>query len=179
MAKVQQNILIGGTGGQGIVASGEFLSAALFAKGYEVVFGRSYGSEARGGSCRSEIMVSDHEINDLQFEMSDILLLLSLPAYRKYIDKAKKGSMVIVDSSVMERVEEAVRDDVELIQVPARGIAVRLGNQIVANMVLLGALSKRSDMVSLDLLKEAVEQNMRPSMRMINFRALEEGHNSI
>ena len=179
MAKVQQNILIGGTGGQGIVASGEFLSAALFAKGYEVVFGRSYGSEARGGSCRSEIIVSDHEINDLQFEMSDILLLLSLPAYRKYIDKAKKGSMVIVDSSVMERVEEAVRDDVELIQVPARGIAVRLGNQIVANMVLLGALSKRSDMVSLDLLKEAVEQNMRPSMRMINFRALEEGHNSI
>ena len=176
---MQQNILIGGTGGQGIVASGEFLSAALFAKGYEVVFGRSYGSEARGGSCRSEIMVSDHEINDIQFEMSDILLLLSLPAYGKYIGKAKKGSLVFVDSSVMERVEGDVRDDVELIQVPARDIAVRLGNQIVANMVILGALSKRSDMVSLDLLKEAVERSMRPSMREINLRALDEGHDSI
>jgi len=175
---MQQNILIGGTGGQGIVASGEFLSAALFAKGYEVVFGRSYGSEARGGSCRSEVMVADHEINDLQFEASDILLLLSLPAYKKYIGKAKKGSLVFVDSSVMERVEGCVRDDVKLIQVPARNIAVRLGNQIVANMVLLGALSKRSEMVRLDLLKEAVEQSMRPGMREINICALDEGHNS-
>ncbi len=176
---MQRNILIGGTGGQGIVASGEFLSAALFAKGYEVVFGRSYGSEARGGSCRSEIMVADHEINDLQFEMSDILLLLSLPAFIKYIGNAKKGSMVFVDSSVVERVEGDVRDDVELYRVPARDVAVRLGNQIVVNMVMLGALSKRSDMVSLDLLKEAVEQNMRPSMREINLSALQEGYDSV
>jgi len=78
---VQQNILISGTGGQGIVAAGEFLSDALFRKGYEVMFGRSYGAEARGGSCRSEIMVSDAEINDLQFEKSDVLLALSLPAF--------------------------------------------------------------------------------------------------
>jgi 2-oxoglutarate ferredoxin oxidoreductase subunit gamma len=176
---MQRNILIGGTGGQGIVASGEFLSAALFAKGYEVVFGRSYGSEARGGSCRSQIMVADHEINDLQFEMSDILLLLSLPAFNKYIGNAKKGSMVFADSSVMERVKGDVRDDVELYRVPARDVAVRLGNQIVANMVMLGALSKRSDMVSLDLLKEAMEQNMRPNMRDINLRALQEGHDSV
>jgi 2-oxoglutarate ferredoxin oxidoreductase subunit gamma len=176
---MQRNILIGGTGGQGIVASGEFLSAALFAKGYEVVFGRSYGSEARGGSCRSEIMIADHEINDLQFEMSDILLLLSLPAFNKYIGNAKKGSKVFVDSSVVERVEGAVRDDIELYRVPARDVAVRLGNQIVANMVMLGALSKRSDMVSLDLLKEAVEQSMRPSMREINLRALQEGYDSV
>jgi len=93
--------------------------------------------------------------------------------------KAKEGSLVFVDSSVMERVEGGVRGDVEFIQVPARDIAVRLGNQIVANMVMLGALSKRSEMVRLDLLKEAVEQSMRPSMREINLRALEEGHDSI
>lgn len=125
------------------------------------------------------VMVSDHEINDLQFEMSDILLLLSLPAYGKYIGNAKKGSLVFVDSSVVERVEGKVRDDVELVQVPARDIAVRLGNQIVANMVMLGALSKRSEMVSLDLLREAVERSMRPGMREINLRALQEGHGSV
>ena len=176
---MQLNILISGTGGQGIVASGEFLSEALFAKGYEVVFGRSCGSEARGGSCRSEVTVSDAEINDIQFEMSDILLVLSLPAYKTYIGKAKKGSMVFVDSSVMERVEGPVRGDVELIQVPARDVAVRLGNQIVANMVMLGALAKRSEMVNLDLLKDAVVSNMRPSMRDINIQALEEGYSAI
>ncbi|MCW4049409.1 MAG: 2-oxoacid:acceptor oxidoreductase family protein [Candidatus Bathyarchaeota archaeon] len=175
---MKQNILISGTGGQGVVSSGSFLSAALFRKGYEVMFGRSYGAEARGGSCRSEIMVSDTDINDLQFETSDILLCLSLPAFKKYQPLAKPGSLIIVDSSVLERVD-AVREDVEIIPIPARETALRLGNQIVANMVMLGALAKRSDMVNLEYLKEAVETSMRPSMREINFKALAEGHGSI
>ena len=176
---MKQNILIGGTGGQGIVASGEFLSAALFQQGYEVVFGRSYGSEARGGSCRSEIMVSDAAIHDLQFENTDILVCLSLPAYKKYISKARKGSIVIVDSNVIERLDRNPREDVEIISVPAREHAIELGNQIVANMVMLGALANRVETVSLDHLKKAVESNMRPSMREINLKALETGYSLV
>ncbi len=176
---MKKNILISGTGGQGIVASGEFLSTALFQQGYEVIFGRSYGSEARGGSCRSEIMVSDTEIHDLQFENSDILLCLSLPAYKKYIGKAKQQSIVIVDSNVLERLDETPRKDVEIIAVPAREHAIELGNQIVANMVMLGALAKREETVSLDQLKDAVESNMRASMRAINIKALDVGYSFI
>jgi 2-oxoglutarate ferredoxin oxidoreductase subunit gamma len=175
---LQLNILISGTGGQGVVAAGEFLSDALFRKGYEVMFGRSYGAEARGGSCRSEIMVSDAEINDLQFERSDVLLALSLPAFKKFVGVAKPGSLVLVDSEVLEGAGK-VRDDVEIIGVPARQVSLRLGNPIVANMVLLGALARRSDMVKLELLKEAVRANMRPSMQEINLRALDEGYGSI
>lgn len=175
---MQQNILISGTGGQGVVAAGEFLSDALFRKGYEVMFGRSYGAEARGGSCRSEIMVSDAEINDLQFERSDVLLALSLPAFKKYVGVAKPGSLILVDSEVMEEAGK-VRSDVEIIGVPAREISVRLGNSIVANMVLLGALARRSETVNLELLKDAVRANMRPSMQEINIRALDEGYGSV
>jgi 2-oxoglutarate ferredoxin oxidoreductase subunit gamma len=175
---VKQNILIGGTGGQGVVAAGEFLSDALFRKGYEVMFGRSYGAEARGGSCRSEIMVSDEEINDLQFERSDVLLVLSLPAFRRFMVVAEPGSLVLVDRGVVEQAGEA-RGDVEIVRVPAREVSLRLGNPIVANMVLLGALAKRSELVNLDLLKDAVRANMRPSMQEINLRALEMGYASV
>lgn len=175
---MKQNILISGTGGQGIVAAGSFLSNALFMKDYEVMFSRSYGAEARGGSCRAEIMVSDETINDLQFERSDVLLCLSLPAFKKYLPLAKPGSLVLVDSDVFER-SEGITADVEFISVPARKIAVGLGNQIVANMVLLGALAKRSDMVRLDLLMDAVNAYMRESMREINIKALQKGYNSI
>lgn len=176
---MKQNILIGGTGGQGIVAAGEFLSQALFMKDYEVMFGRSYGSEARGGSCRSEVIVSDNQINDLQFEESDIFICLSLPAFKKYIKKARSGSIVIADSMVIKRVETNIRDDIELFPVPARDIALRLGNQIVANMVMLGALAKRSEIVRLELLKDAIKENMREDMQEINLRALEEGYTHI
>jgi Pyruvate/2-oxoacid:ferredoxin oxidoreductase gamma subunit len=60
---------------------------------------------------------------------------------------------------------------VEIINIPGRDIAVGLGNQIVANMVMLGQLAKHSETVSLDLLKEAVNTRMRE----INIKALEEG----
>ncbi len=173
---MKQNILISGTGGQGIVAAGAFLGQALFAQGLEVMFSRSYGASARGGACKSEVMVSDELINDLQFEDTDVLMCLSLPAFLKYLPTAKPGSLVIVDSHVYERAGE-VRDDVEIVQIPARDMAVGLGNQIVANMVMLGNLAGHSEVVSLDLLKEAVMTRMRESMRDINIKALESGFN--
>ncbi len=174
---MKQNILISGTGGQGIIASGEFLGQALFARDYEVMFSRSYGASARGGACKSEVMVSDSVINDLQFEDTDVLLCLSLPAFKKYMSMAKPGSLIIVDTHVCERAEK-IRDDVEIVQVPARDIANGLGNQIVANMVMLGVLAKHSEIVSLDLLKEAVNTRMRESMRGINVKALDAGFSS-
>ena len=173
---MKQNILISGTGGQGIVAAGAFLGQALFAQDLEVMFSRSYGASARGGACKSEVMVSDEVINDLQFEDTDVLMCLSLPAFKKYLPIAKPSSLVIVDSHVYERAD-GIRDDVEIIQIPARDIAVGLGNQIVANMVMLGNLARHSEMVSLDLLKEAVMTRMRESMRDINVKALEKGFN--
>jgi 2-oxoglutarate ferredoxin oxidoreductase subunit gamma len=175
---MKQNIMISGTGGQGVIASGSFLSNALFMKDYEVMFSRSYGAEARGGSCKAEIMVSNEPINDLQFEKTDVLLCLSLPAFKKYLPSANPNSIVIVDRNVYERTDN-IRDDVEIILVPAQEVALRLGNPIVANMVLLGALAKRSEMVRLDLLMDAVNANMRESMREINIKALQLGYDSV
>ena len=173
---MKQNILISGTGGQGIVAAGAFLGQALFAQEYNVMFSRSYGASARGGACKSEVMVSDEVINDLQFEDTDVLMCLSLPAFKKYMPVAKPGSLIIVDAHVYERAE-GIRDDVEVVQIPARDMAVGLGNQIVANMVMLGNLAKHCEVVSLDLLKEAVMTRMRESMREMNIKALEAGFN--
>lgn len=177
---MEQGILISGTGGQGIVAAGEFLSEALFRAGYEVVNSRSYGSEARGGSCRSEVLVSDSDIHDLQLDEADILIAMSVPAYRRYIGRAKKNGLVLVDAEVFNKLLDAKRRlDVEMVPVPASETAIRLGNLIVANMVLLGALAKLSEHIELDRLKDAVKELMRPSMRDINLRALESGYASV
>jgi 2-oxoglutarate ferredoxin oxidoreductase subunit gamma len=89
---LRRDILISGTGGQGIIAAGEFLSEAIFRAGYDVINGRSYGSEARGGSCRSEVIVSDSEIYDLGFDEADILIALSTPAFRRYLSRVREDS---------------------------------------------------------------------------------------
>lgn len=175
--KMEKGILIGGTGGQGIVAAGEFLSEALFRAGYEVTNTRSYGSEARGGSCRSEVIVSDSEIYDLQLEEADILIILSMPAFMRYQSRAKEGALILIDLDVFAKLDKGeLRADMELVSIKATEKARELGNPIVANMVLLGALAKRSDLLPLEELQEAVRAMMRPSMREMNLKALEAGY---
>ncbi len=174
---METEIMISGTGGQGVIAAGEFLSEALFRSGLEVMFTRSYGSEARGGSCRSEVVASDSEIYDLQLDKADVLLVLSTAAFRKYQNRARKDALMLVDSAVLENIgEDEIRSDVDLKHLPATDLAVELGNPIVANMVLLGALAKLSDVVSIEELKKAVNELMRPSMRDINLKALATGY---
>jgi 2-oxoglutarate ferredoxin oxidoreductase subunit gamma len=177
---LEQGILISGTGGQGIVAAGEFLSEALFRAGYEVVNTRSYGSEARGGRCRSEVLVSDGEIYDLQLEEANVLIIMSVPAYRRYIHRARRNGLVLVDMDVVSKlVEGEKRDDVQMVTVPSAEVAAGLGNPIVANMVLLGALAKLSGLLTLDGLKDVVKALMRPSMQEINLKAVEAGYASV
>ncbi|MEM2126683.1 MAG: 2-oxoacid:acceptor oxidoreductase family protein [Candidatus Bathyarchaeia archaeon] len=57
--------------------------------------------------------------------------------------------------------------------VPADEAAAALGNPIVANMAMLGALIKRPGLISLEALKEAVTKLMRPYLREVNLKALE------
>jgi len=173
---MQTNIMISGTGGQGILAAADFLSEALFRNGFHVVGTRSYGAEARGGSAMSVVIASDQEIYDIQFERSDAMLILSLPAYRKFVAVARKSSLVMVDSRVLSRLKpEEVRRDVETAPVPAADLAEKLGNPIVANMIILAAYTKRTGIISLDQLKDSVKALMRPQFHDLNLKAIDAG----
>ena len=177
---MQVNIMVTGTGGQGVIAAADFLSESLWRNGLHVVNTRSYGAEARGGSAMSVVIAGDEEIYDIQFEKSDALLVLSLPAYRKYSSVAKPSSLVIVDSRVLERLKpEEARKDVEQVSVPAAEIAEKLGNPIVANMAMLGAYTKKTGLITLSQLKDAVKTLMRTQFHEINLRAIDSGASSI
>jgi len=176
VSKMQTTIMISGTGGQGVIAAAEFLAEALYKNGRHVVNTRSYGAEARGGSARAEVIASDEEIYDLQFEKADIMVILSIPAYRKFVSVGKPGGLMIVDSRVSAKlVSGEIRKDLEVMTVSASDIAERLGNPIVANMVLLAALAKKTQLISIDQLRDAVKTLMRPQFQEINLKAIEEG----
>jgi len=122
------------------------------------------------------VIVSDTDIYDLQLDRADILIALSPAAFKKYQGRAKEGALVLVDSAVLKSLGDVeARGDVDLKHIPATEIAAELGNPIVANMVLLGALSRLSEFLSLEDLREAVNALMRPSMRELNLKALESG----
>ncbi|MGQ9679243.1 MAG: 2-oxoacid:acceptor oxidoreductase family protein [Candidatus Bathyarchaeia archaeon] len=175
--KMEHRIIISGAGGQGVISAGEILSEALFKAGYEVVNTRSYGAEARGGSARSEVIVSEEEINDLEIREANILVLMSSPAYRVLIEKAKKHALVFVEKQILADLsDKGFRDDVHLFEVSANETAVSLGNPIVANMVFLGVLIKKTGLLTLEKLEETVRSLIPPSALDINIRAVKAGY---
>jgi 2-oxoglutarate ferredoxin oxidoreductase subunit gamma len=57
MGREHYEMRFGGSGGQGMMLMGDVMAqAAGISEGREVVLLKSYGPEARGGACRSELM---------------------------------------------------------------------------------------------------------------------------
>ena len=63
----------------------------------------------------------------------------------------------------------------EIASVPAANTAERLGNPIVANMVILAAYTKKTGIITLEQLRDAVKTLMRPQLHDLNLRAIEVG----
>ncbi|MFP4200430.1 MAG: 2-oxoacid:acceptor oxidoreductase family protein [Clostridia bacterium] len=162
-----------GFGGQGIILSAITLGTALVTKkGYYSVQTQSYGSEARGGQCQAELIVSDEEINAPHSDEKDILVAMSQSALDRYIGDLKEGGVLVVDPALVTEVPEV---DGQVIRVPATETAIDLGNRIAANMVLLGFLQEATGIISKDDLLEAIADLVKPAFVEINTRAVEAG----
>ncbi|MEA1963956.1 MAG: 2-oxoacid:acceptor oxidoreductase family protein [Candidatus Aerophobetes bacterium] len=164
-----------GFGGQGIVLSGIILARAAMHDEKGVVQTQSYGPEARGGACRSEVVISDETIHYPLIEEADILVAMSQEALDKHISSIKKGGMLIIDSDTVSRIPE--KSEVEVNRVASTGIASeKLGKVIVANIVMLGALMSLTGIVSKVAMEKAVKESVPRGTEEINLRALEEGY---
>ena len=127
-----------GFGGQGIVLSSViFGDAAVLKQGFNAVQTSSYGSEARGGHCQAELILSKEEILSPTAENVDILICMSQMALGSYLGRLGSGKILITDPDLVER---PARTDIIIYEVPATAIAVDLGLRIAANMVILGFL---------------------------------------
>ena len=96
-------IRLAGMGGQGMILAGIILADAAFRDGKNAVQTQSYGPEARGGASRSEIVISNQEIDYPEVIQADILLCMSQEACDKYYGNLEKNGLLIVDASHVRR----------------------------------------------------------------------------
>lgn len=94
------NIRIAGSGGQGVILCSIILAEAALSMGKAAAQSQSYGPEARGGTCKAEVVISDGPIDFPKVEDSDLLLALTQDALEKYIRQARPGSVVMYDDSL-------------------------------------------------------------------------------
>ncbi len=167
------SVRIGGFGGQGIILTAIILGTAAVKKGnLYAVQTQSYGSEARGGECQAELIISDKPINSPTTEYKDIFVALFQSALDKYLITLKKKGTLIVDPKLVTKIPSI---EANIYQVPATETAIKLGNRIAANMVVLGFLQKFIKMISKEDLREVITSMVPKKFIDINLKAFDAG----
>jgi 2-oxoglutarate ferredoxin oxidoreductase subunit gamma len=173
---MRSEVIFAGFGGQGVVKAALLLAqAAGLHENKEVAQTQSYGPEARGGACRSEVVISDEEIDYIKALNIDSFVVMSPPALDKYIDNVDPvKTYVIADTTLIRNVPRQLK---RVFPVEATRIAEQeLGHSLFANIVMLGALSAITGVVTLTALENTLDGNVPAKTLDKNRSALKKGH---
>ncbi|MDF2567576.1 MAG: 2-oxoglutarate ferredoxin oxidoreductase, gamma subunit [Oscillospiraceae bacterium] len=177
---MEHNIIIAGFGGQGILFLGKVIAGAALIQDKNVSWLPSYGPEMRGGTANCSVCISDQEIGDPLVTKPDILIVMNRPSFDKFIGSASKNSVVLVDSSLIDK--KAERQDIQDFYVPASQLANENGLSKLGNIILLGTLAKATKMFEKEIFYEAIEQAVPSSRQQLvktNKQAFEIGYDFI
>ncbi len=155
------------------------LTQAAMAEGKYVTYLPSYGAEVRGGTANCTVAVSDEEIASPIASSPDFVIAMNRPSLVRFQNQIKSGGVLFLNSSLIQA--DTSRDDIEVVRIAADAIAKELGNAKSANMVMLGAFIRKSDIVSLDGIIEGLKNTLKNKHKLIaiNEKAINAGYNSI
>lgn len=174
---VNEELIISGFGGQGILLAGKLLTYAAMLDGRSVTYLPSYGVEVRGGTAYCNVVISDEEVASPIISTADSVIAMNTPSVIRFEPVVAVGGTLLINTSLVKHVPE--RKDIRTIHVPATAIADRLGNVKVANMVMIGAYLKGRGVLPKERLYEALGRILpehRRSLYEINCTAIEEGY---
>ena len=137
--------ILAGFGGQGILFAGKILAYCGLMAGKELSWLPSYGPEMRGGTANCSVCISDEPIGSPLVTAPNCLIAMNGPSYTKFVNTVQPNGLILLDNSVVE--EEAVRDDVKTISLPATDMATENGLNGSANMILAECWQKPSCLI--------------------------------
>lgn len=173
---MKEEIIMAGSGGQGIMFAGTLLAHAAMEEGLNVTYFPSYGAEMRGGTANCKVIISDENIGSPIVTNPSTLLAMNESSLEMFTPKVKRGGLIIVNSSLLKK--EIETDDVEILKIPATELAEKLGDSRVANMVILGAYVNRRKIVSLERTVDSLSKVLgegKKDLLKLNREALRKG----
>ena len=150
-----EEIIIAGFGGQGIMLAGKLLAQAAMISGKEVTYMPSYGAEVRGGTANCILVIADEQVASPMFTKADTAIVMNKASLIKFAPAIKAGGLLVTNSSLID-IEPEVDKSIEILKVPADDIAVELGNQKIANMVILGAYLQKRGVIRVDKMADCL-----------------------
>lgn len=167
-------IVLSGFGGQGVVTASIILAeAAALYEGLNAVQTQVYGPEARGGATRADVIISHQPIHHPKVLYAHILVCLSQEAYNKFRGIIRPGGLLLVDKKFVkiDRKVEARQRELPMYE----AVLSEIGNPIVFNICMLGALIGLTDLVKPDSVKELLETKVPSEFIGMNKTALDLG----
>ena len=170
----RSRIVFSGSGGQGVITAAIMLAkAAVLFEDKNAIQSQSYGAAARGGSTRSDVLISDSDINFPKVTQPNILVSLTQESYTKFSPIIRPGGLLLVDEKYVT-VEKKV--DAKHIALPMYDTVMsEIGKPIVFNICMLGALLGITDLVSPDSIIKVLETSIPQGFMEMNKKALSLG----
>ena len=151
-------MILAGFGGQGILFAGKMLAYAAMLKNRHLSWLPSYGPEMRGGTANCHVIISDEPVGSPIITKPDVLVVMNKPSLDKFENEVAEGGIIFVDSSLIDRQVE--RKDVEAVYIDATELADKSGNKNLANMVMLGAVIKKTGLFTMDEIKDTIRKSI-------------------
>ncbi len=173
---MQNEVIIAGFGGQGVLFAGQLLSYAALDEGKEVTWIPSYGPEMRGGTANCTIVVADEEIGSPLVRNPKAVIAMNEPSLDKYEPLVKPGGVLVLNSSMSNR--PAKRTDITVVSLPANEVAEELGDKRMMNMVMLGALLAHLPVLPVEAIEKALREHLPERHHKLlpqNYKALRKG----
>ena len=176
---MQEELIIAGAGGQGIILIGDLLCLVAISDGKNTTGYPSYGATMRGEKATYTVIISSEEIGSPISEHPDSLLAMNKPSLAGFAKIVKPNGLVIVNHS-LAKWQMHGGSEVRVIEIEATDIAQELGDSRAANLVMLGAYIKAKEIVSLEsvikaLMELAAKKRGNESLTALNKKALETG----
>ena len=170
---IKKEIIFAGFGGQGILTAGKFLAFAAMDKGLNVSWLPSYGPEMRGGTANCSVIISDEEVGSPVISEADIIVVMNKPSLEKFSKSIKKNGIIIIDSDMVK--DENDLEWIELYKIDAESKAEELGDKRNANMILLGFLIKKLNIITIEDVLNSIKKYGKKDYFELNKLAIELG----
>jgi 2-oxoglutarate ferredoxin oxidoreductase subunit gamma len=170
-------IIIAGFGGQGIVSSGIILAHAGMIEEKNVTFFPSYGAEMRGGTANCSVVVSSEPVASPIVANPDIVIAMNEPSLLRFESTLRENGILLYNKTLIRSTPS--RKDITVLPIEASAVAEELGQGRIANMVMLGAMAKKSNLLTLATLKKAQRKRFikaTDEQLKLNDSALEKGY---
>jgi indolepyruvate ferredoxin oxidoreductase beta subunit len=184
-----------GVGGQGVVVLSDIFCEAAILEGFDVAKAEIHGMAQRGGSIVAYARIGNKvESPMIETGKADVLVGFEVLEAARASPMLRRDGDVIVNMKYIQpcitgsdakpkkanELMQILREKAQVHEVDGAGIAEKLGNMLVVNTILLGALSALPQVpVRAESFKQAIAGRLKEKYINLNLKAFQMGRNSI